>query len=85
MCVWICVSSRTPDEASRKASTAQLRYSPLGPAQRQALAERRLVDLDDPDAGRFEVDDFVADGQRDLKGKSRGAADRRARTTIAGS
>ncbi len=31
MCVWICVSSRTPDEASRNASTAQLEIRrPIG-------------------------------------------------------
>jgi hypothetical protein len=35
--------------------------------QRQAFAQRRFVDLHDADAGRFQVDCFVADRQRDLQ------------------
>lgn len=37
----------------------------LAAAQRQAFADGRLVDLDNADAGRFQVGDFLADGQRD--------------------
>ncbi|MNS62800.1 hypothetical protein D3C72_958760 [compost metagenome] len=39
---------------------------PIGTAQRQAFADGRLVDLDDADAGRFQVHHFVAQGQRQL-------------------
>ena len=39
---------------------------PLGPAQRQPLPERRLVDLDDPDSGLLEVQDFLPDRKREL-------------------
>src|SRR6266446_9623249 len=41
---------------------------PIGPAQGQAFAQRRFVDLDHADARRFEIDDLVADRQRDLLG-----------------
>ncbi|MNN28388.1 hypothetical protein D3C81_1419540 [compost metagenome] len=40
---------------------------PLAAAQRQAFADGRLVDLDDADAGRFQVGHLVADGQGDLQ------------------
>ena len=67
MWVWICVRSAAPQAARRKASTAQARYSAHWPrAQRQALAQRRLVDLDHADAGRLQVGHFLADGQGDL-------------------
>ncbi len=39
---------------------------PLRATQRQALAERRLVDLDDADAGGFQIADLVTDRQRQL-------------------
>ena len=39
---------------------------PLRFAQRQAFAQRRLVDLDHAGAGGFEIGDLVADRQRDL-------------------
>src|SRR5690606_16071450 len=39
---------------------------PGGAAQRQTLAEGRLVDLHDTDAGRFQIADFVANGQCQL-------------------
>ncbi len=39
---------------------------PLRATQRQALAESRLIDLDDADAGGFQVADLVADRQRQL-------------------
>src|SRR6267378_731854 len=41
---------------------------PIGPAQGQAFAQRRFVDLDHADARGFEIDDLVADRQRDLLG-----------------
>src|SRR5712691_5404205 len=41
---------------------------PVRAAQRQTLAEGRLVDLNHPDAGRLEVDHLIADGQGDLLG-----------------
>ena len=41
---------------------------PAGLAQRQALAEGRLVDLDDADAGGLQVAHLVADRQRQLAG-----------------
>src|SRR6267154_5263031 len=41
---------------------------PIGPAQGQAFAQRRFVYLDHADARRFEIDDLVADRQRDLLG-----------------
>ena len=86
MWVWICVSSRTPDEARRKASTAHFRYSAhVGAAQRQPLAQGRLVDLDDADAGRLQVGHLVAQRPGRSGRPCRAAADRRARTTIAGS
>jgi hypothetical protein len=37
-------------------------------AQRQGLAQGRLVDLDDADAGRLQVGQLVADGQGELAG-----------------
>ena len=39
---------------------------PVGVAQRQTLAQGRLVDLDDRDAGRVEIGDLVADREGDL-------------------
>ena len=39
---------------------------PLRPTQRQPLAQRRLVDLDDADAGLFQIQHLLADGQRQL-------------------
>ncbi len=39
---------------------------PVGLVQRQAFAQRRLVNLDNADAGRFEIRDLVAQRQRDL-------------------
>ena len=39
---------------------------PVGLAQREPLAQRRLVDLDHADARRLQVDDLVADRERDL-------------------
>ena len=82
MWVWICVSSahaggREPEALDRPVEIGR----PVGAAQRQALAQRRLVDLDDADAGRFEVGHLVADRQRDLAAGRRRAAGRRARTT----
>lgn len=38
----------------------------IAAAQRQAFADRGLVDLDRRDAGGFEVGDLVAQGQSDL-------------------
>src|SRR5690606_30543015 len=40
---------------------------PVRPTQRQALAQGRLVDLDDADAGRFQVAHLVAQRQGDLQ------------------
>ena len=40
---------------------------PLAAAQRQAFADGRFVDLDDADAGRFQVLYLVADGQGQLQ------------------
>ena len=40
---------------------------PVRAAQRQPLAQRRLVDLNQPDARRFEIDRLVADAQGDLQ------------------
>ena len=40
---------------------------PLFFFQRQAFAQRRFVDLDDAEAGFFQIQHFVADGKRDLQ------------------
>ena len=67
MCVWICVSSATPPADRRKQSTAHFRYvCALRIAQRQAFAQRRLVDLDQADAGLLEIEHLIADRERDL-------------------
>src|SRR5690606_8036301 len=41
---------------------------PAWSAQRQALAERRLIDLDNADASRFQIRHLIADRQRQLPG-----------------
>src|SRR5262249_16986802 len=41
--------------------------SPVCPAEWQALAERGFINLDYPDAGFFEIEHFVTDGERDLQ------------------
>ena len=69
MCVWIWVSRayaarRQPERRHRP---GQIRRS-VGRAQRQRLAQRRLVDLDDRDARRLQVGHLVAQGERDLAG-----------------
>src|SRR3989442_228015 len=40
--------------------------APVGPAERQTLAQRRLVDLDDADAGALEIQHLVTDREREL-------------------
>jgi hypothetical protein len=64
------VESATPDVASRKSvdRPAQIGVLVLGP-QRQQLAQRGLVDLDDRDARGLQVDGLVADRQRHLCGR----------------
>src|SRR5882762_3834007 len=52
-------------EAERIDGPSQI-GGPVRAAQRQTLAEGRLVDLNHPDAGRLEVDHLVADGEGDL-------------------
>ena len=86
MCVWIWVSSRDgrgrePEAVDRPAQVLVL----VGAAQRQPLAQRRLVDLDRERAGALEVEHLVADRERDLRAGLAAAAGRRARTTTAGS
>ena len=68
MCVWIWVSSRRPTDADRRKRVDRPVevLVPAVRAQRQALADRRLVDLDDLDARGLEVRDLVADREREL-------------------
>src|SRR5712692_3415053 len=40
--------------------------APVGPAERQTLAQRRLVDLDDADAGALEIQHLVTDRECEL-------------------
>jgi len=62
---------------SEKHRTAHARYESQSRfAQREAFANRRFVDLDDPDPRRFKVLHLVADRQRDL------FADRLAREVV---
>ena len=61
------VSSRTAAVARRKQATAQCKICrPVGSTQRQSFPERRLVNLDDGDAGRLQISHLIADRQRDL-------------------
>ena len=67
MCVWIWVASSSgrggePEAVDRP---AQVRRA-VGAAQRQPLAQRRLVDLDHGGAGALQVEHLVADRERDL-------------------
>jgi hypothetical protein len=39
---------------------------PIAPAQRQAFAQRRFVDLNDGNAGGLQIGDLIAQRQRDL-------------------
>ena len=57
---------------------------PFGLAQRQALPQRRLVDLDHAGAGGLEIGDLVADRERDLPAGLAARQCRRARTTSSG-
>ena len=65
--MWIWTRAGALPVASRNAPTAQSRYAlrSVSP-QRQQLAQRRLVDLDDADARGHEIVDLVAQCERDL-------------------
>ena len=65
--MWIWVvgrggRDREPEAVHRPAQVGRL----VGPAQRQALAQRGLVDLDHGGAGGLEVEHLVLDRERDL-------------------
>ena len=70
MCVWICVVGLTAECTRRNAGIASVKVLgvPVGLAQRQLLAQRGLVDLDDLDAGGLQVEHLVADGESQLLG-----------------
>ena len=82
--MWICVSSRNAGGREPEAFHRPVEIGfPIAPAQRQPFADRRLVDLDDADAGGFQVRDLVAQRERDLAADLGLAAGHRARRTIA--
>ena len=84
MWVWIWVSSPTHRGGEPEAVDGPVQVLvPAVAAQRQALAQRGLVDLDDRDARGLQVRDLVADRQRELLAGLGSAAGRRGRTTSA--
>jgi len=46
-------------------------FAPFRAAERQALAQRRLVDLNDADSGALEIQDLLADRERELIARDR--------------
>ena len=70
MWVWIWVLSTTGLALRRKAPPPSRDRPVILLAQGQPFADRRLVDLDDLDAGGFQVGHLVANGQANLQGRT---------------